>query len=204
VHGRRYERVHSSIVLLFVGDEFRLICCSSVMPNALTSTVQSVHRIASHASFLHVERNNVTQKSSSLMSVDRHRVSSKSRLIRYDSDLNQQITRQTSTINTSTTAREHVCCSITDMLLVYASKAVEMHAVDHLERVLDVLQRYFHTYANRKQEIYFEGLFQILHDFNEHIPECILIETMERLDVSQHRLFDCSTVRSIRSMFIRR
>jgi len=89
----------------------------------------------------------------------------------------------------STTTNEHQC-SLTQMLLVYAQQEVETltnltetHSQNNLNNILNVLELHFNTYADDKRQIYFEGIFQILHDFKEQITEFALIETMQLLQV---------------------
>lgn len=78
--------------------------------------------------------------------------------------------------NTVTNERQ---CSLTQMLLVYAQQEVD----HNLNNILNVLELHFNTYADDKRQIYFEGIFQILHDFKEQITEFALVETMKLLEV---------------------
>ena len=57
--------------------------------------------------------------------------------------------------------------------------------MDVLNHVLNVLELHFNTYADTKRQIYFEGFFQVLHDFQEDLPELVLIETMQQLQETQ-------------------
>ena len=68
------------------------------------------------------------------------------------------------------------------MLLVYAEQDIE--TASSLNNILSVVELHFNTYADDQRHIYFEGIFQILHDFQEQITELVLIETMRFLEVS--------------------
>ena len=72
-------------------------------------------------------------------------------------------------------------CALTQMLLAYAQQLIsEPHKLNNIFNVLEI---HFNSYANDQQLIYFEGIFQILHDFKEQITEFVLIETMKVLQV---------------------
>jgi hypothetical protein len=73
--------------------------------------------------------------------------------------------------------------SITEMIFIYAQQAEENKSSDLLENILNILELHFNGYSDQKRQIYFEGIFQILHDFQEPITELVLIETMQKLKV---------------------
>jgi hypothetical protein len=141
-----------------------------------------------------------TSKISSLVSVDHRPVPSNSddtvddednddpirKILTSSSSLNQ-VTGDNDHRTTTTNERQ---CSLTQMLLLYAQQEVETStnltqiSSDHnLNNMLNVLELHFNTYADDKRQIYFEGIFQILHDFKEQMTEFALIETMQLLQV---------------------
>jgi hypothetical protein len=139
-----------------------------------------------------------TNKNSSLISVDHRSVPSDSddtldndddairSILKSNSSLTQ-VTTSHSHRNTKTTERQ---CSLTQMLLIYTQQEIEkltnltkISADENLNNILNVLELHFNTYADNKRQIYFEGIFQILHDFKEQITEVALIETMQLLQV---------------------
>jgi hypothetical protein len=142
-----------------------------------------------------------TNKNSSLVSVDQRPIPSNSYDTLDDDDNNDDLIRK---ILDSSSSLDHVAanndrrstttnerqCSLTQMLLVYAQQEVEtltnlteIHSQNNLNNILNVLELHFNTYADDKRQIYFEGIFQILHDFKEQITEFALIETMQLLQV---------------------
>jgi hypothetical protein len=145
-----------------------------------------------------------THKNSSLVSVDQRPIPSNSDDTLDDGDdddnnvdLIRKILDSSSSLDhvatnndrRSTTTNEHPC-SLTQMLLAYAQQEVETltnltetHSQNNLNNILNVLELHFNTYADDKRQIYFEGIFQILHDFKEQITEFVLIETMQLLQV---------------------
>lgn len=143
------------------------------------------------------EQYNFTNKDSSLISVRQHLVPSHSNDTLSNDYLIKKILNSSSSLDHVSTHNDHRNtvtnerqCSLTQMLLVYAQQDVEtsinlMQTISNynLNNILNVLELHFNTYADDKQQIYFEGVFQILHDFKEQIPEYILIETMQLLNV---------------------
>lgn len=75
--------------------------------------------------------------------------------------------------------REHFP-SITEMLLKYAEIAEQTKSNTILFKVFNALELHFNVYANEQRQIYLEGIFKILHDFNENLTETLLVETMQR------------------------
>jgi hypothetical protein len=145
-------------------------------------------------------------KNPSLISVDHHSIQSDSDDTLDDNDdNNDQISRtlnSSSTLNVTTSSHHRSIttnerpCSLTQMLLVYAQQEVETltnlkpsHSDHNLNNILNVLELHFNTYADDKRQIYFEGIFQILHDFKEQITEFVLIETMQLLEVLIQNIF---------------
>jgi hypothetical protein len=143
---------------------------------------------------------------SSLLSVDHHPTPSNSDDT-LDDDDNDQIRR---ILSSSSSTPDHVTanndyhnittnerqCSLTQMLLVYAQQEVETpsnltqtRSNNNLHNILNVLELHFNTYTDDKRQIYFEGIFQILHDFKEQITELALIETMQLLQVLPQNTF---------------
>ena len=128
-------------------------------------------------------------KNSSLLSVDRHWTSLESEPI--DDDLlfdkkiqSQIISKHTSKSRThieSTTSQRP--SSFTEMLLSYVQKAEDTSSNEILHHIFNVLELHFNVYADTEKKIRFEGLFRILHEFQERISEKILIEVMEMLKV---------------------
>ena len=118
-----------------------------------------------------------TSRSPSLISLDYQLVASKS-----TTNLETPRASGRSTSNQQLTdkplAPEQRFCSLTQMLFTYAT------SMDVLNNALNVLELHFNAYADTKRQIYFEGLFQILHDFKEELPELLLIETMQQLQVT--------------------
>jgi len=128
-----------------------------------------------------------TNKNSSLVSVDHHSVPSNSDDNEDNNDTIRSILKSDSSLDHVTTiSNEHRSerqCSLTQMLLIYAQQEIETSADHNLNNILNVLELHFNTYADIKQQIYFEGIFQILYDFKEQITEVALIETMQLLQV---------------------
>jgi len=126
-------------------------------------------------------------KNPSLVSVDHHLIptnNSDETLDKIRKTLNSSNTLNYTTASNShhrsITTNERLC-SLTEMLLVYAQK--DANTSTSLTNILNVLELHFNTYADDKRQIYFEGIFQILHDFKEEITELALIETMQLLQV---------------------
>jgi hypothetical protein len=117
----------------------------------------------------------IKHKNPSLISVDHHPIPSD------DDDTLDDNDQISSTLDVTTNERQ---CSLTQMLLVYAQQ--EVH---NLNNILNVLELHFNTYADDKRQIYFEGIFQILHDFKEQVTEFALIETMQLLQVCIQNIF---------------
>jgi hypothetical protein len=132
-----------------------------------------------------------TNKNSSLVSVDHHSVPSNSDDNEDNNDTIRSILKSDSSLDHVTTiSNEHRSittserqCSLTQMLLIYAQQEIETSTDHNLNNILNVLELHFNTYADNKQQIYFEGIFQILYDFKEQITEVALIETMQLLQV---------------------
>ena len=116
-----------------------------------------------------------TSKSPSVISLDYHPVASKS-------STNLEDRLSTSRLSNKASSQEQRFCSVTQMLFAYATSN------DALTNALNVLELHFNAYADAKSQIYFEGLFQILDDFKEDLPELVLIETMQQLQVTQSQL----------------
>jgi len=149
----------------------------------------TLHRKTEHYGF--------TNKSSSLVSVDHRPIPSNSDDTLDDDDPIRKILNSDSSLDHVTANSGHRSittnerqCSLTEMLLVYAQQEVKtltnltQTPSDHnLNNILNVLELHFNNYADDKQQIYFEGIFQILHDFKEQITEFVLIETMQLLQV---------------------
>ncbi|CAF0758731.1 unnamed protein product [Rotaria sp. Silwood1] len=142
-----------------------------------------------------------TNKNLSLLSVDHHSIQSNSDHALDDNHDDNDQTRRT--LNSSSTL-SHVTvnddyrrttnnerqCSLTQMLLAYVQQDIEIltsltptRSDRNLNNILNVLELHFNTYADDKRQIYFEGIFQILHDFKEPITELTLIETMQLLQI---------------------
>ena len=133
-----------------------------------------------------------TNMNSSLISVDHRSVPSDSdETVNHDDDDDaiRSILKSNSSLDEVTTSNSHPNttterqCSLTQMLLIYAQQELETSVDDNLNNILNVLELHFNTYADNKRQIYFEGIFQILHDFKEQITELALIETMQLLQV---------------------
>jgi hypothetical protein len=134
-------------------------------------------------------------KNSSLDSVDHHPIPSNSNdtldnddPIRKILDSSSSLDHVASNNDQRSTSTNEPQCSLTQMLLLYAQQEVETltnltqtHSDKNLNNILNVLELHFNTYADDKRQIYFEGIFQILHDFKEQITEFALIETMQLL-----------------------
>jgi hypothetical protein len=136
-----------------------------------------------------IEYYGLTNKTPSLVSVDHHPLSSNS-----DHDNIQR--RRRTTLDSSSSTSDNVMssnerlCSLTQMLLLYAQKEehilinlTKTRSDNTLNNILNVLELHFNAYADEKQQIYFENIFQILHDFKEQITEYVLIETIQLLQV---------------------
>jgi hypothetical protein len=143
------------------------------------------------------KHSDLINKNPSLVSVDHHLIptnNSDDTLDKIKKTLNSS-----NTLNYTTTSNSHHRnittnerpCSLTEMLLVYAQKDANTSTNltqtrsdnNSLTNILNVLELHFNTYADDKRQIYFEGIFQILHDFKEEITELALIETMQLLQV---------------------
>ncbi|CAF3589001.1 unnamed protein product [Rotaria sordida] len=138
-----------------------------------------------------------TNKSPSLRSVDHQSTQSNSDHALDDNDQTRKILNSSSTLSHITVIDDHHSttkneypCSLTQMLLAYAQQDIEIltslapkRSDNSLNNILNVLELHFNMYTNDKQEIYFEGIFQILHDFKEQITELTLIETMQLLQI---------------------
>jgi hypothetical protein len=132
-------------------------------------------------------------KNPSLVSVDHHLIptnNSDDTLDKIKKTLNSSHTLNYTTASNSHHRTNERPCSLTEMLLVYAQKdadtstnLTETRSDNSFTNILNVLELHFNTYADDKRQIYFEGIFQILHDFKEEITELALIETMQLLQV---------------------
>lgn len=146
---------------------------------------------------------NLTRKNSSLISVTPHFLQSNTHLSSTDRDSQRRDEqRPKSNHRLYRSVSEHTfpherLCALTQMLQAYGQKAEEMKFNQILQNILNVLELHFNNYTNDRGQIYFEGLFQILHGFKEQIPEILLIQTMQTLEVSTngplpHRLHLCN------------
>ncbi|CAF1071004.1 unnamed protein product [Adineta steineri] len=120
----------------------------------------------------------------SLISVDHHPISISSNDSIHEHDQIKRTVTSSSILDDTTKVNVRQC-SLTQMLLVYAQQDLEtsIHSDNILYNILNVLELHFNTYADDKQLIYFEGIFQILYDFKEPITELALIETMQLLQI---------------------
>ncbi|UJR25013.1 hypothetical protein I4U23_006374 [Adineta vaga] len=125
---------------------------------------------------------------SSVISVDHHPIAVNSDDTFDNNDSIRRVINSSSTLDYITTSIERQIpttnvrlCSLTEMLLLYAQQDIETSK--NLYNILSILELHFNTYANDKQQIYFEGIFQILNDFHEQITELVLVETMQFLQI---------------------
>ena len=131
-------------------------------------------------------RDTLIDKNSSVVSVDHHLNLSTS------NETLDQIRRALKSSSTIRTIDDHHLstenaryCSLTQMLLLYADENTDTltNLYHNLNNVLNILELHFNVYADDKQQIYFEDIFQILHNFKEQTTELTLIQTMEFLQV---------------------
>lgn len=95
-------------------------------------------------------------------------------------DLAEKLLSSNMSLDQNQTTNHERPCALTQMLLAYAQQST---SEQKLNNIFNVLEIHFNSYANDQQLIYFEGIFQILHDFKEQITEFVLIETMKALQV---------------------
>ena len=139
----------------------------------------------------------LTNKHSSLVSVDHRPSISKSNETLDEDDTIKSLLKSNSSSNQLTSNNDHPnpvlterLPALTQMLLIYIEEELgrdgdrtRISTDRNLNNILNVLELHFNSYADEKREIYFEEIFQILLDFKEQITECILIETMQSLQV---------------------
>jgi hypothetical protein len=139
------------------------------------------------------KHSDLINKNPSLVSVDHHVIptnNSDETLDKIRKTLNSSNTLNYTTASHRSITTNERLCSLTEMLLVYAQKDAntstnlpQTRSDNSLTNIFNVLELHFNTYADDKRQIYFEGIFQILHDFKEEITELALIETMQLLQV---------------------
>lgn len=144
--------------------------------------------------------NDLSNKNPSLISVDHQQkqVNSDHNQIREKLKLSSSLDHVTVIDDNHSVTKHERPYSFTQMLLTYAQQDLEIATKSELKisndsfnNILNVLELHFNTYANDKHQIYFEGIFQILHDFKEQITEFILTETMKSLQVSAKEQSSC-------------